>query len=84
MANSKLLDQLKKRYGNKEGTRIYLTIVPGILADFKKVLAKAEAGQRVSESYRFEDGDGAVFVTGSKDAAGNLTVEAELRSSDRR
>ena len=65
-------------------TRIYLTIVPGILADFKKVLAKAEAGQRVSESYRFEDGDGAVFVTGSKDAAGNLTVEAELRSSDRR
>ena len=38
MAESNLKEQLIKRYGAKEGMRIYLAIVPGILADFKKIL----------------------------------------------
>lgn len=79
MSNSRLLEQLKKKYGNKEGTRIYLTIVPGILADFKKVLAKADPDVVVSETYNFEDGDGAVIVTGSKDSSGNSSIEAQLK-----
>ena len=78
MANNKLMEQLKKRYGNKNGTKIYLTIMPGILSDFKKVLAKSEVGETVTETYRFEDGDGAVVVTGSKDASGTFKIDAEL------
>ena len=79
MASSKLMDELKKRYGVKNGTKIYMTIVPGILADFKKVLGKAAAGEMVTETYNFEDGNGGVVVTGSRDASGNMQIEAHLK-----
>ena len=79
MASSKLMDELKKKYGVKNGTRIYMTIVPGILADFKKVLAKTATGETVTETYSFEDGDGGVVVTGSRDDAGNMQIEAHLK-----
>ena len=79
MANSQLMDELKKKYGVKNGTKIYMTIVPGILADFKKALGKKAAGETVTETYHFEDGNGGVVVTGSRDAAGNMQIEAHLR-----
>ena len=78
MADSRLLDQLKKKYGAKEGTRIYLTIVPGILADFRKMLKQAQPEEEITETYRFEDGDGAVLVKGSRSASGENRIEAEL------
>ena len=79
MAGNKLLEQLKKRYGNQRGTKIYLTIVPGILADFKKMLKDAEPGQEISETYHFEDGDGGVEVKGSRSASGEMKIEANLK-----
>ena len=79
MAGNKLLDQLKKRYGNQRGTKIYLTIVPGILADFKKMLKEAEPDQEITETYHFEDGDGGVEVKGSRNAAGEMKIEASLK-----
>lgn len=79
MANNQLMEQLKKKYGQKAGTRIYLTVVPGILADFKKVLKKAAPDEVVCETYNFEDGDGAIVVTGSKSASGELKLEAKLQ-----
>ena len=79
MAAGQLLDELKKRYGAKNGTKIYMTIVPGILADFKKVLGRSDAGEMVTETYHFEDGDGGVVVTGSKDTAGQMQIEAHLK-----
>lgn len=78
MAESSLKEQLQKRYGVKEGMRIYLAIVPGILVDFKKVLKEKAPGEIISETYRFEDDDGAVIVTGSKDASGNTQIKARL------
>lgn len=78
MANSKLKEELTKRYGVKEGMRIYLAIVPGILSDFKKMLAEASPDEMVRETYRFEDENAGVEVTGSKDAAGNMQMEAHL------
>ena len=79
MASSQLMDELKKKYGVKNGTKIYMTIVPGILADFKKVLGKAATGEAVTETYNFEDGNGGVVVTGSRDASGNMHIDAHLR-----
>ena len=78
MAESNLKEQLKKRYGAKKGLQIYLAIVPGILADFKKMLAKAAPGEQIEETYRFEDDNGAVKVSGCKDDSGNIQMEASL------
>ncbi len=78
MANNPLLGQLQKRYGTKEGTRIYLTIVPGILSDFKKELQGKPEGEEITETYRFEDGDGGVVVKGSRTADGQYKIEAHL------
>ena len=78
MANSQLLNELKKRYGVKEGTQIYLKIVPSILADFKKVLKEKAPGEVVSETYHFEDENGGIIVTGSRDATGKMQIEAHL------
>ena len=80
MANSKLKEELTKRYGAKEGMRIYLAIVPGILSDFKKMLIEASPDEVVRETYHFEDENAGVQVTGSKDAAGNMQMEAHLVS----
>ena len=80
MAASNLKEELTKRYGAKEGMRIYLAIVPGILADFKKMLADKGPGEQISETYRFEDENAGVEVTGSKDASGMMQVEAHLVS----
>ena len=80
MANSKLKEELTKRYGAKEGMRIYLAIVPGILSDFEKMLNKTEPGEQISETYRFEDENAGVEVSGSIDAAGNMQMEAHLVS----
>lgn len=78
MAGNQLMEQLKKKYGVKAGTKIYLTIVPGILADFKKMLKSTQPDEVVRETYHFEDGDGAIAVTGSKSAAGEIKIEASL------
>ena len=78
MAKNQLLEQIKKRYGTQAGTKIYLTIVPGILADFKKMLKDAEPGQEITETYHFEDGDGGVEVKGSRNEAGEMKFEATL------
>ena len=78
MANSQLMDELKKRYGVKVGTQIYLKIVPSILADFKKVLKEKAPDEVVSETYRFEDENGGITVTGSRDASGQMQIEAHL------
>ena len=80
MANSNLKEELKKRYGAKDGMRIYLAIVPGILSDFKKMLNNANPGEQIKETYRFEDENAGVEVTGSKDTSGNMQIEAHLVS----
>lgn len=80
MAGNQLLEQLKKKYGQKEGTRIYLTVVPGILADFKKMLKQAAPDEVIQETYKFEDGDGAIIVSGFKSASDEIKIDAQLQA----
>ena len=51
-----LQDELCTVYGAQEGLRVSFTVVPGILADFRKMLEKAAEGEAVREEYRMEDG----------------------------
>ena len=76
---NKLLEQLKERFGPEEGLRIYITITPSILADFKKILSKAAPGEMVSETYRFEDKTGSVELKGSRNASGEMKIEGTLK-----
>ena len=43
MNTESIISKLKKIYGPAEGIRVYMTIMPGILADFNKMLDKAAA-----------------------------------------
>ncbi len=55
-----------------------MTIIPGILADFNKMLAKSGSGHEVTEEYRLEDGKGSVFLRGRIMPSGEKEIEAEL------
>lgn len=74
----KLMDGLNKIYGPGRGAVVYMTIIPGILADFDKMLAKAGPDSEVTEEYRLEDGRGAVFMKGKVSPSGEKEIEAEL------
>ncbi len=57
-------------YGPAEGLRISMTILPGIAADFKKMLDAAGPEQEVSETYHLEDGRASVTLHGKKTLIG--------------
>ena len=73
-----LIQKLDKIYGTGNGTRICMTILPGILADFQKMLAASAPGSPVREEYRLEDGKGILFLTGIRKASGEIDIEAKL------
>lgn len=83
MNTDRLLDEFKHCYGSSEGLRIYLTVMPGILADFNKMLAKAPAGQRIREEYRMEDGSSTLILEGTRKGNGNQDLEARLHTASR-
>ena len=51
------LKECKETYGEVKGFRIYTTILPGILGDFKKMLSLAKVDAKVSEEYKIDDED---------------------------
>ncbi len=83
MNMAKLTAGLEKLYGPGEGTRICMTILPGILADFRKVLLRAAPGADTAEDYLLEDGKGTVRVTGTRRPDGTFLMDAELIPSGR-
>lgn len=72
------LEECKKAYGEAEGFRIYTTILPGILGDFKKMLRLAKLDTEVSEEYKIDDGTRSVKLTGKRRPDGNLEMHAHL------
>ena len=44
-----LIQKLDKMYGKENGARICMTILPGILGDFQKMLAASAPGSPVRE-----------------------------------
>ena len=73
-----LIQKLDKLYGTGNGTRICMTILPGILGDFQKMLAASAPDSPVREEYRLEDGKGTLILTGMRKASGQTDVNAEL------
>ena len=65
MDTDRVIKALDEIYGPGKGLDIYMTIMPGILADFDRMLSKANAGERVREQYNLEDGRGVILVTGN-------------------
>ncbi len=74
----KIIKQLDDIYGTGKGMNIYMNIMPGILADFDRMLGKAN-GDQVTEEYRLEDGKGSLYVTGKKNANGQTDIEVSVR-----
>lgn len=72
------LEECKKAYGEAEGFRIYTTILPGILGDFRKMLTLAKLNTEVSEEYKIDDGKRSVKLTGKRLPDGNLEMHAHL------
>lgn len=42
-------------YGPRRGPKICGAVIPGVMADFRKVLAGAEPGVPIGETYRADD-----------------------------
>ena len=64
---NQLIRSFQARYGEKEGLRIYMTVMPGILKDFNEMLKKSKEGDNIHEEYHIEGGKAAVILHGSKD-----------------
>ena len=57
-----LMRQFTEWYGS-DGLKTYMRVIPGILADFQKMVKKAPAGEMVRETYKLEDGKGSLILT---------------------
>lgn len=74
----KLIERLDTLYGTGNGTKICMTILPGILTDFQKLLAASVPGIKLQEEYRLDDGKGTLLLTGIRKPSGEMNIDAEL------
>ncbi len=77
MDTQKIINRLDEIYGPGKGMSVYMNIMPGILADFDKILGKSK-GSMVTEEYRLEDGKGSLYVTGRRSANGQTDIEVNV------
>lgn len=80
MNGEQLINDFIKIYGREQGQRIYMNVMPGILADFSKMLAKAGPGREVSEEYILEDKKAALSLCGRAVRNGLPEIEAKVKS----
>ena len=76
-----IISQFDQIYGPGKGMKMYLTVIPGILADIQKMTTGAVPGQTVSEEYILEDGRAVLKMSALVKADGmlNLTAKVEKR-----
>lgn len=79
METDKIIEQLDAIYGKGKGMGIYTTIMPGIIADFTRMLKKSHAGVIMSEQYNLEDGKAVVNVLGTKTKSGQTDINIDVR-----
>ena len=72
--NTRIIEELKQRYGEREGLRIFMTVMPGIMADFRKMLLASPPEKTVREEYHLDDGKTTLALTGSRDERGQVSV----------
>jgi len=77
MQFSELEAALRPLYGNDAG-RVYRTVVPPVMADYLKMIAKAGPDAVVTESYNLEDGRGTIVLTCTKRAGAAGPVDVRL------
>ena len=65
---------LAEIYGSAEASRILMTVMPGITADFRKMLANAAPGETVREVYNLEDGRSAICLEGVRRGSEELVT----------
>ena len=80
MTIAELERELQKCYGIREGSRVYRTVIPGILVDFLGMLKKAGVNEEVREEYRLEDGRGTIRLSARK-TAGAPQINADFSGS---
>ena len=78
MDTQKIIDKLDGIYGKGRGMEVYTNIMPGILADFEKMVKNTKAGEKITEQYRTEDKRAVLTVTGSKTGNGTLDMSIEV------
>ena len=74
---ARLREAMQTRYGASEGLRVFQTVVPGILSDFMKMMAKAPAGVSVQEEYILEDHKGRIVLR-AESRTGKPVIRAEF------
>lgn len=77
-ASAEIIEKLKQRYGEKEGMRIFLTVMPGITADFQKMLLSSPPHKTVQEEYRLDDGRTTLALTGSRDEHDQISLSVQV------
>ena len=78
MDTKKIINKLDEIYGTGKGMNIYMNIMPGILADFDRMLGKAK-GDQVTEEYRLEDNKAVIYVTGKRSASGQTDIGIDIK-----
>ena len=78
MNTDELIRQFQARYGPGNGMKVYFTVMPGILADFSRMLDE-RPGETMTEEYRLEDGKGSLILTGFKRADRTTQVDITFR-----
>ncbi len=79
MQSDILMEKLEKVYGKGKGAKVYTTVMPGILADFERMLSSAGDGEEISEEYCLEDGKGIIVVRGIRRADGTIMMKTDMR-----
>lgn len=70
--------QLSEIYGPQKGQSIYLAVMPGVLADFRKMLGTARSEEKISEEYYLDDGRAFLAVSGSRRRDGSLDIDVQV------
>ena len=78
MTGEELIENFRRWYGPEKGLKVYMTVMPGILADFEKMLS-ARPGERLLEEYRLEDRRGTVIVSGRKEPGKTMEIDFACR-----
>ena len=73
-----LLSELKERYGQAEGLRLFHTVMPRIMGDFNKMLKKSAVGKTISEEYHIDDGTSVIVLKGCRLPDGSVKTEAHM------
>ena len=82
MDAKKIINQLDKIYGSGKGMNVYMTVMPGILADFDKMLKEAPLGITISEQYNLDDNRCSLSLTGKRTPSGQeISIEVKEQSA---